>query len=88
MSARNDGSNVKSVDVNQEAVDVCKSLVTDKVEVICDDSVHFLSQFVKEAHAESLAVPLFYLDSFDLDWTYWQPSAVHHLKELAAIAGF
>lgn len=88
VSARNDGSNVKSVDISQQAVDVCKSLVTDKVDVICDDSVHFLSQFVTEARAANLSVPLFYLDSFDLDWTYWQPSAVHHLKELAAIAGF
>jgi len=88
VSARNDGSNVKSVDINQRAVDVCKSLVTDKVDVICDDSVHFLYQFVQEARAENLSVPLFYLDSFDLNWTYWQPSAVHHLKELAAIVGF
>jgi len=28
---------------------------------------------------------LIYLDSFDLDMTYWQPSAIHHLKELVAI---
>ena len=26
-----------------------------------------------------------YLDSLDLDWAYWQPSAIHHLKELAAL---
>ena len=28
---------------------------------------------------------MFYLDSFDVDWRYPYPSAVHHLKELTAI---
>jgi hypothetical protein len=27
-------------------------------------------------------VAFLYLDSFDLDMNYWQPSAIHHLKEL------
>ena len=27
---------------------------------------------------------MLYLDSFNLDWTYWHPSATHHLKELTA----
>jgi hypothetical protein len=30
-------------------------------------------------------IDFLYLDSFDLDPTYWYPSAVHHLKELTAM---
>lgn len=43
---------------------------------------------MKVAKAKDLCVPLFYLDSFDLDWTCWQPSAIHRLKELTSIHGF
>jgi hypothetical protein len=28
-------------------------------------------------------IDFLYLDSFDLDWSYWQPSSIHHIKELA-----
>ena len=88
VTARNDGSMVKTVDLSARAVEVCRTLVSDKVDVVQDDSVPFLHNFVKEAKAKDLCVPLFYLDSFDLDWTYWQPSAIHHLKELTSIHGF
>ena len=88
VNAREDGSNVKTVDISPRAVSICKSLVSDKVQVVHDDSVSFLHKFVYEAKRDNLCIPLFYLDSFDLDWTYWQPSAIHHLKELTSIHHF
>ena len=88
VTSRNDGSGVISVDNSQAAVDACRELVSDQVQVLCLDSVVFLYHFTQKAKHQSLSVPLFYLDSFDLDWAYWQPSAIHHLKELAAIAHF
>lgn len=88
VNAREDGSNVKTVDISPRAVSICKSLVSDKVQVVHDDSVSFLHKFVSEAKRDNLCIPLFYLDSFDLDWTYWQPSAIHHLKELTSIHHF
>lgn len=88
VTVRNDGSNVKTVDLSAQAVAVCKTLVSDKVEVVQSDSVPFLDKFAKAAHENDITVPLYYLDSFDLDWTYWQPSAIHHLKELTSIHGY
>ena len=88
VNARNDGSSVRTVDLSPQAVKVCKTMVSDKVDVIQADSVNFLHNFIREAKTKKICVPLFYLDSFDLDWTYWQPSAIHHLKELTAINGF
>jgi hypothetical protein len=88
VSARNDGSSVQTVDLSPQAVKVCRTLVSDKVKVFQADSVPFLHNFVREAKAKEICVPLFYLDSFDLDWIYWQPSAIHHLKELTSIHGF
>jgi hypothetical protein len=38
---------------------------------------------VSEYVTNNQTIDLLYLDSFDLDMTYWQPSAIHHLKELA-----
>jgi len=88
VNARNDGSGVKTVDISPRAVSICKSLVSDKTEVVHGDSVSFLHEFVLVAERKNINVPLFYLDSFDLDWTYWQPSAIHHLKELTSIHHF
>jgi hypothetical protein len=42
-----------------------------------------LSNLVKEYDANNHKISFLYLDSFDLDMNYWQPSAIHHLKELA-----
>ncbi len=88
VSSRNDGSRVTTVDLSSQAVESCKKMVSSNVDVFQGDSVPFLNAFVKEAKTKEICVPLFYLDSFDLDWTYWQPSAIHHLKELTSIHGF
>jgi predicted O-methyltransferase YrrM len=79
--SRKDGSQVHSVDIDPEAVRICKTLVSDNVSVNVGDSVAYLHKFARS----NSHVHLFYLDSFDVDWNYWFPSAAHHLKELVAI---
>lgn len=72
------GSHVYSVDIDPESINACQPHLSDRVTLIQDHSVRYLY---------SLKLPkvdLLYLDSFDVDWEYWQPSASHHLKELTA----
>ncbi len=82
VNFRNDGSTVFSVDISAEAVKVCRSLVGPKVTVHEGDSVDFLNNLTKTLKNEDKAIDLLYLDSYDVDWNYWFPSAAHHLKEL------
>jgi hypothetical protein len=84
VSARGGGSVVFSVDINPQAVAECRSLVSSNVSVFESDSVRFLDQLTKNLKSADQGVSLFYLDSFDVDWNYWFPSAAHHLKELVA----
>ena len=79
---RGGGSKVYSVDLSPEAVELCKTLVSDAVELTVQDSVPFLDTLSVSLLKAGTQVQLFYLDSFDIDWLYWMPSAVHHLKEL------
>jgi len=84
VSARGNASRVYSVDINPEYVDACKSLVSANVTVIASDSVPYLNSLSKQLVARGVLTHLLYLDSFDLDFTYWFASACHHLKELVA----
>jgi hypothetical protein len=85
INARDKDSICYSVDINPESVKECKYLVSDRVQVKQDDSVHFLYELSQQLQAENKSITFAYLDSFDLDKAYWQPSAIHHLKELLAI---
>jgi len=76
-------STCTTVDINEISVQACRGLVTERTKVIHQDSVKFLASLVKEYEANNQTITLLYLDSFDLDMNYWQPSAIHHLKELA-----
>ena len=84
VSLRDDGSVVHSIDINPQAVAVCRSLVGDSVTVHEGDSVAFLDQFTRNLSTHQKKIDLLYLDSFDIDYNYWFPSAAHHLKELLA----
>ena len=44
----------------------------------------FLTQLTRRLVDEGKTIDLLYLDSFDVDWIYWQKSAAHHIKELCA----
>jgi len=85
VTARDDGSRVTSVDISPQSIASCKKLVSENVDLIEADSVGFLHFYLKEVSEKNIPTPLFYLDSFDLDWTHWYPSAIHHLKELTSI---
>jgi hypothetical protein len=84
VTSRGHGSKVYSVDLNSDNVTTCRSLVSANVEVTVADSVAYLDTLTRQLLERRTRVSLFYLDSFDLDLTYWFPSACHHLKELVA----
>jgi len=88
VTYRNDGSKVYSVDIDAAAVDACKSQVSSSVTVTAMDSVRFLNNLAEQFVKDSTTVELLYLDSYDVDWTYWFPSAAHHLKELVIAQRF
>lgn len=79
------GGHVWTVDINKNAVDVCRGLVSDNTTVTHSDSVKYLHQLAKEFIEQDRHINLCYLDSFDLDWQNHVPSSLHHLKELTAI---
>jgi len=87
ISARDENSTCYTVDINPASVTECFKLVSHRVTVTQDDSVHYLNQLAKKFKEDKRVISLVYLDSFDLDWIYWQPSAIHHLKELVALQG-
>jgi hypothetical protein len=85
VTARDGESMCYTVDIDPVAVAYCRQQVSARVEVAQGDSVAHLSALAR-AFAGKRAIHLLYLDSFDLDWVYWQPSAIHHLKELLALS--
>jgi hypothetical protein len=74
------GSFVHTVDIDKDATATCGAMVSSRVSVHTGDSVAFLKSL------DVSPIDLLYLDSFDLDMKYPLPSAIHHLKELVAIA--
>jgi predicted O-methyltransferase YrrM len=72
------GSKVYSVDINEEAAALVIKHASNCTTITVGDSIDYLSRFEQ-------APDLVYLDSYDLDVKWPLPSAIHHLKELAAI---
>src|ERR1041384_6251294 len=60
---RGGGSKVYSVDLSAEAVELCKTLVSDAVELTVQDSVPFLDTLTVSLLRAKTQVQLFYLDS-------------------------
>jgi hypothetical protein len=85
ICGRDRQSECYSVDINPVSVSACKQLVSSRVNVTQDDSVHYLNVLVRKFSQTERRISFLYLDSFDLDKTYWYPSAIHHLKELTAV---
>jgi hypothetical protein len=79
------GSVVYSVDINPETVAMCRALVGDWVRLHCGDSVAFLKTLADRPPADLGTIDLLYLDSYDVDFENPLLSAIHHLKELAAV---
>ncbi len=72
------------MDISEKAVAQARKLVSSRAKLTHEDSVAYLTQLVAKLSGEGKTIDLLYLDSFDVDWVYWQPSAIHHLKELCA----
>ena len=80
---RGNGSKLFSVDISEDNVSLCKSIVSKDVYLENEDSIKFISNFQnKLKNHEKLS--LLYLDSFDVNWDYPFESSAHHLKELTA----
>jgi len=76
------GGNVRTVDINQEATDLCRSVVSFRTYVHTGDSVSYLEEEGKSWHPRQ--ADLLYLDSFDLEPLNPLASQVHHINELNA----
>jgi hypothetical protein len=82
INLRDSESTCVTVDINEISVQACRELVSPRTKVFKEDSVKFLSNLVKEYVGKNHTISFLYLDSYDIDMNYWQPSAIHHLKEL------
>jgi hypothetical protein len=79
-------SAVFSVDRDPEAAALCRSLVCGHVRIHAGDSLAYLKSLGDHPPAGLEFLDLLYLDSFDVEFDDPLPSAIHHLKELLAIA--
>ncbi len=78
------GGFVKSVDIDQKAVDTANKFVDPNYyRSYCSDSVDWLKN-----QTDLNSIDLFYLDSYDVEWFNDEPSAEHHLKEFLVIEPF
>lgn len=78
------GGFVRSVDIDQRAVDTANNFVNPAFyKSFCSDSVAWL-----KSQQDLNEVDLFYLDSYDVEWANDEPSADHHLKEFLVIEPF
>ena len=85
---REEKSKVYTVDINPRATKVCKSIVSDNVEIYTGDSVKYLAELMPKLKKQNEKISLFYLDSFDVDWQSPDRSAAHHLKEITSIINY
>ena len=75
--ANHTNSKVFSVDINPNNTSFAKSKVSNKTEIITNDSVKFLWNF-------PVSIDFLYLDSYDIERSNPHPSQLHHVKELCA----
>ncbi len=80
------GGEVRTVDIDPASCAYARSIVGGHTQVLQEDSVPFLQRTGRELRASGRPIDLLYLDSFDWDPANPVPSALHHLKELCAIA--
>lgn len=71
------GGRFWSVDTNKYLVDSNQGNMCPATTLICDDSINFLKNWVKNNDK----VDVVYLDSYDLDWYNHHPAAMHGLRE-------
>lgn len=74
-----------SVDINKDLVHSHAGNMCPATTLVCDDSVHFFTHFVKKNNKDNFKANVIYLDSYDLDFYDPAPSAQHGLKEYNAL---
>ena len=79
------GTLVHSVDISPESTSMCKSIVSNRIQVHTSDSVTFLRHQCAGLIKPYTHIDLLYLDSFDVDMEKPHESAMHHMKELLAV---
>lgn len=78
---RLNGGFVRSVDIDQEAVDSANNFIDSKYhKSFCSDSVSWL-----KSQPDLHLIDLFYLDSMNVKWNNDSTSSDHHLKEFKVI---
>ena len=75
------GGKFWSVDINKQLVDHHSNNMCPASTLVCNDSVSFFKEWVKE----NKKADVIYLDSYDLDWDNPHPSAMHGLNEYLAL---
>jgi hypothetical protein len=75
------GGRFWSVDINKNLVEMHQGNMCPATQLFCDDSVHFLTEWSKT----NTFADVIYLDSYDLDFYNYEPSANHGLKEYKAL---
>jgi FkbM family methyltransferase len=80
------GTVVYTVDIDEQATTVCRTLVSARVKIHTSDSIAFLKALADTPPNDLASVDLLYLDSIDLNLDDVFPSAFHHMKELTAVA--
>jgi cephalosporin hydroxylase len=83
--SRGNGSKVFTVDIDPVATNICKSLVSDNVDIFTGDSVKYLIDLTKKFYEEKINVSMFFLDSCDVEWIDPGESSSHHLKEIECV---
>jgi hypothetical protein len=77
------GGRLWSVDINPYLVNVHSGNMCPATQLICNDSVTFIKEWVSNNPNEKIDVV--YLDSYDLDFYNPKPSAIHGLNEYLEI---
>jgi len=68
-----------SIDICEYSCEVAKEMCSDNCNIVCSDSIKWLSEF-----QDTNKIGFLYLDSHDIDWSNPHPASLHHLMELTA----
>jgi len=79
------GGRFWSVDIRPELVESVRGNMCPGTQLVCDDSVKFFNNWVQISKDYNITPDVIYLDSFDLDYYNYIPSAEHGLKEYKAL---
>lgn len=73
-----------SIDLSEDSIQAAKSLVSEKTQLHCEDSVKFLREQCLTWNKQGRQITLLYLDSYDFFPEVEHESSLHHIFELLA----